>query len=243
MQIVEPYARLKRINGFTSKQYPWSDNHKDVMRYVGVECLRQIEEEGRVSHRSEDKQTETSWERFIQSVVMQHGDWSITEHVSATVEFLVDRGITHELVRHRLFSYTQESTRFVNYTRETHEPKFIRPELPKDIINNTTEDQNCTDWDIAILQARDYYEMLIKQGCTGQIARSVLPNALASKIIMTGNLRSWRHFFIMRTTKESHPQMRQVTIPLLQQFKDCIPLLYDDIIPEARQADNLRMAK
>ena len=84
---------------------------------AGVVALRTIERAARISHRSEDKQTDDSWQRFIQFVVMEKGDWSVTEHVSATVVFRVDRGVTHELVRHRLFSFTQESTRFVNYNK------------------------------------------------------------------------------------------------------------------------------
>lgn len=98
-------------------------------------------------------------------------------------------------------------------------------------------------WEQSINQAEEAYKNLIKSDTSLQIARSVLPNALASKIIMTGNLRSWRHFFLMRTTKESHPQMRQVTIPLLEEFQSKIPILYEDIFPEAKQSENLKKGK
>jgi thymidylate synthase (FAD) len=84
---------------------------------AGIECLRFIERMARISHRSEEGQTLESWERFIRAVVLEHGDWSVVEHASATVLFRVNRGVTHELVRHRLFSFTQESTRFVNGRR------------------------------------------------------------------------------------------------------------------------------
>lgn len=145
---------------------------------AGIALLKKIEWCGRISHRSEDAQGEDSWKRFIEAVVIQHGDWSIVEHASVTCDFYVDRGITLELVRHRLFSFTQESTRFV-----------------------------------------------------------------ASRIIVTGNLRNWRHFFIMRTTKEAHPQMREVTIPLLAEFQSKIPILFSDIEPLAKQSESMRKGR
>lgn len=229
MNIVEPYAQLVKLD----------DLFMGVQKFTpidGTNKLRKIEFCGRISHRSEDKMTDSSWERFIKAVVLEHGDWSIVEHADATVDMLVDRGITHEIVRHRLFSFTQESTRFVNYEKKM-QPSFIKPLMPEDSsLAMPAEDW----WADSIGQAEESYKRMLGLGCTPQIARSVFPNALASRIIITGNLRNWRHFFIMRTTKESHPQMRQVTLPLLQQFKDCIPLLFDDLEPMAKQSENLK---
>lgn len=184
--------------------------------FNGIAALKAIENAGRISHRSEDLIIYESYLRFIKAVVLEHGDWSIVEHVSVSVEFYVDRGITHELVRHRLFGFTQESTRFVNYTKK-QEPYFIRPNFKNEVSEYL--------WWYAINEAEKAYQMLISLRETPQMARSVFPNALASKILITGNLRNWRHFLLMRTTKESHPQMREVTIPLLAQFKAAIPLL------------------
>lgn len=214
MNIVEPYARLMDIES----------------REQGIALLKKIEWAGRISHRSEETQTEDSWERFIRAVVLGHGDWSIVEHASATADFYVDRGITHELVRHRLFAFTQESTRFVNYEKKMP-PSFVKPEG----MNAAAEWQ----WSSAIEQAELGYRNMLSNGCTPQIARSVFPNALASRIIVTGNLRNWRHFLLMRTTKEAHPQMRQVTIPLLAEFQAKIPILFEDIEPGARQVSNI----
>lgn len=221
MNIVEPYAKI------------WSIDGREPTRLVGQSILERIEYFGRISHRSEDSQTPTSWERFIPAVVMDRGDWSIVEHLSATVDMVVDRGITHELVRHRLFSFTQESTRFVNYEKKMP-ASFIKPDLR--LYPAVPEHY----WDNVISGLEESYMQLIRWGCPPQIARSILPNALASRIIMTGNLRNWRHFLLMRTTKESHPQMRQVTIPLLAEFKSVVPILFDDIEPNARQIDNMR---
>jgi len=215
MNIVEPYARLLRING----NGPNAES--------GRLAIQHIEWTGRVSHRSEEAMGNDTWERFIKAVVLEHGDWSIVEHATATVDAVVDRGITHEWVRHRLFSFTQESTRFVNYEKKMP-PSFIKPIL--DGVSDTIK----ADWETAIEQCGRSYKSLTRCGLSPQIARSVFPNALASRIVTTGNLRNWRHFLLMRTTKESHPQMRQVTIPLLAEFKACIPLLYDDTLSRER---------
>lgn len=210
MQIVTPYAKMLGIPD----------------KAAGIELLKKIEWCGRISHRSEEAQTEDSWYKFIHTVVLGHGDWSIVEHASVTCDFVVDRGITHEIVRHRLFSFTQESTRFVNYEKKMPS-RFIRPNF-----SNTNQ---ATAWEIAITNCELCYLDMLANGAAPQIARSVFPNALASRIVITGNLRNWRHFFIMRTTKEAHPQMKEVTIPLLREFQEKIPILYEDIVPETKQ--------
>ncbi|HET9131160.1 MAG TPA: FAD-dependent thymidylate synthase [Terriglobia bacterium] len=230
MNIATPYARLLNY-----EMLPFTVTD-------GIAALRKIEWCARISHRSEEAQTEDSWERFIRAVVLQHGDWSVVEHANATVDMLVDRGITHEIVRHRLFSFTQESTRFVNYEKKMP-ASFVVPELPDDAVragNGEQVELSASQWwRHAIKTAEDSYRGIISKGCPPQIARSVFPNALASRIIVTSNLRSWRHFLLMRTTREAHPQMRQVTIPLLEQFKASIPILFEDIEPMARQVENI----
>lgn len=218
MNIVKPYATLMDIHTIED----------------GVRLLKKIEWCGRISHRAEDKQTEDSWKRFIQNVVLEHGDWSIVEHAIVTVDFYVDRGITHEIVRHRLFSFTQESTRFVNYQKK-QEPNFVFP-FPEEETRN--------QWTKCIEKCEETYKDLVENWkVSPQIARSVFPNALASRLIVTGNLRNWRHFFIMRTTKEAHPQMREVTIPLLAQFKERIPILFDDIESLVKQSEGMKKGR
>lgn len=235
MNIVKPYARIINIDRY--------GNEAPFLTTDGIALLRKIEWCGRISHRTEEAQTEHSWERFIQTVVMGHGDWSIVEHASVTVDAVVDRGITHEWVRHRLFSFTQESTRFVNYEKKMP-TSFIEPDFgyaPEDDERRPYRRHKA--WSAAISQAEESYKALIAEGVAPQIARSVFPNALASRIVTTGNLRNWRHFLIMRTTKESHPQMREVTIPLLDQFKFTIPLLFNDIEPMQRQAEAMKKVR
>jgi thymidylate synthase (FAD) len=259
MQIVEPYAKMMPIAGLEAMGY---DRFQPAM---GNALLSHVEWCSRISHRSEEAVTADSWQRIIKSVVLEHGDWSVTEHAVVSVDAYVDRGITHEWVRHRMGAYTQESTRFVNYTKKML-PSFIYPEVDVeckrclagsevkwDIASQSwrhyTPDlvwESCSyhpQWLHAISSCEDQYKELVRIGWRPQEARSVFPNALASRIIVTYNLRNWRHFFIMRTTKETHPQMKQVSIPLLEEFKQNIPLLYDDIEPNARQVDNLKKAR
>jgi thymidylate synthase (FAD) len=248
VNIVTPYARLVAVHpGEMVRVSPTSDVPFALPDEAGVPALRLIEGCGRISHRSEDAQTDDSWRRFILAVVMGHGDWSIVEHATASVMFVVDRGITHEIVRHRLFSYTQESTRFVNYEKKLPptfvEPPWLSDEVTRAANGEPTEFSTRQVWRHAIHEAEFTYKNLVGRGVAPQIARSVFSNALVVRLVMTGNLRSWRHFSIMRTTKEAHPQLRQVTLPLLAEFKRVIPLLYDDIQPEARQADNLRLPR
>jgi thymidylate synthase (FAD) len=203
---------------------------------MGVQMLRFIEAQARISHRSEEAQTEDSWKRFITAVVIGHGDWSITEHASLTAVLRVDRGVTHELVRHRLFSFTQESTRFVRYHGNM---EFIVP-APAERVDDPVFIEL---WTKGMEQAEQNYEQAISQNWRPQEARSLLPNSLAATVAVTGNLRNFRHLFLMRTSRETHPDFRRIMDSMLAEFKRLIPLLYDDIEPNARQIDNLKKAR
>jgi thymidylate synthase (FAD) len=200
----------------------------------GIEMLRRIERRARISHRTEDKQTEDSYDRFVRAVVIAHGDWSVVEHASISTEWYVDRGIQQEITRHRLFAWTIESTRFVNYEKKMP-ANFI---MPAGLDIGQEE-----EWRLAMHDAEFHYRRMIHLGCAPQIARDTFPLALGSLIAMTGNLRNWRHFFLMRTTRETHPKLREVSIPLLEEFKAEIPIIFEDIEPLARQVDNLKKGR
>ena len=254
MKIIRPYARIL----FDST----SSSLSEAGLPQGYPAMRKIEWCARISHRSEEAQGENSWRRFIETVVIGHGDWSVVEHVSITVDAVVDRGITHEWVRHRLFGFTQESTRFVNYEKKIP-PAFIYPKPEVECrycIMGVEHDLEGERWEH--LQGEDFFEcpyhhawldhikscektyrLLLKDGWRPQEARSVFPNALASRIVTTGNLRQWRHCLIMRTAAEAHPQMRQVTIPLLAEFQSAFPILFDDIIPNQKQSEAMKKAR
>lgn len=228
-KIITPYAQMMHCHD----------------RHDGIAMLRKIEWCARISHRSEDAQSPDSWERFLRAVVLGHGDWSVTEHALVTVDAIVDRGISHEWVRHRMGSYTQESTRFINYLKKhTVTQEFVNPALficPPSIaaLKDTEKSSVYLAWLDGRNADEEEYRFLIESGVKPQEARTCLPNALATRLVSTYNLRNWRHFFLMRTTREAHPQIREVAIPLLNEFKAKIPLLYDDIEPLASQVNNL----
>jgi thymidylate synthase (FAD) len=207
-----------------------------VCKEDGIKLLKNIEAYARISHRSEEAQTPDSYGRFLQAVVIKHGDWSVVEHEKATVIFRVDRALANEIVRHRLFSYTQESTRFVNYAKK--EIEFVKPGFAE-----FKSDFDELYWKMTMQDAEKAYLDLLKAGQPPEIARGVLPLNTATTLAMTGNLRSWRHFFIMRTTLEAHRDLKKVTIPLLQEFQKLIPFLYDDLVPNERQIISMTRPK
>jgi thymidylate synthase (FAD) len=154
------------------------------------------------------------------------------------VRFICDRGVSHEIVRHRLASYSQESTRFCNYVNENFgsEITFIEPCFwSKDKCVGDVQRSYCsTTWEDAMVAAEAAYFELIRDGAQPQEARSVLPNSLKTEIVVTMNLREWRHFFKLRaagTAGRPHPQMLELTIPLLGEFKQARPVVFDDIMP------------
>lgn len=190
----------------------------------GDYIMKQIELAGRTAYKSEDKITSNSATDFVK-MIKSRGHLSVIEHQSVTVRVICDRGVSHEIVRHRLASYTQESTRYCNYTKGKFgsEITVIEPCF----WSQNDERYQIWKWTIELIEAG--YNKLIELGATPQEARSVLPNSLKTEIVITMNLREWRHFFIMRTSESAHPQMREIAIPLLKEIKRRIPLIFDDI--------------
>lgn len=190
----------------------------------GEEVIKAIELAGRVCYKSEDKITNGSAEKFVAGII-RRGHEAVLEHQSITVKFICDRGVSHEIVRHRLASYCQESTRYCNYSKDGfgNEITVIRPCFwPED------SDAMC-DWRSAMRLAESHYFSLLQFGATPQEARSVLPNSLKTEVVMTANLREWRHFLKLRCSHAAHPQMREVAILLLQKFQKLVPVVFDDI--------------
>jgi thymidylate synthase (FAD) len=191
-----------------------------------TQMLEIIERAGRTAYKSEDKIDDESHKKFVRKIV-DSGHESVLEHRIVTVKLVCDRGVTHEIVRHRIGSYTQESTRYCNYAKD----KF-GAEITVIDISDFTDGQQYQIWEEAMHSAEKCYMDLIATGCPPQIARSVLPNSLKTEIVITYNLREWRHFFKLRTAKAAHPQMREITLPLLAEFKKLIPIVFDDIVPQ-----------
>ena len=159
--------------------------------------------------------------------ITSSGHLSVIEHCSATVRLICDRGITHELVRHRLASFSQESTRYCNYAKGRFggEITVIRPFF-WDVDSAKYE-----VWKRAMEFAENSYIILIEAGASAQEARSVLPNSLKSEIVITANMREWLLIFTQRTSRAAHPQMREVMIPLLAEFKRRVPVIFDSVEP------------
>jgi len=197
------------------------------------ELLRKIENKGRVCYKSEDRITDDSAEKFIESIA-KRGHMSVLEHSSISVKFIVDRGVSHEIVRHRLASYSQESTRYCNYGHDD-EITVIRPFFLMSADGYAL-------WEDACESSEEAYLGLLAIGHNPQEARSVLPNSLKTELWMTANIREWIHFFSLRAAKPAHPQMRQVAIPLLLKLQQLLPPIfsgigYDKDFPEAHYAE------
>lgn len=190
----------------------------------GEFVLKHIELAARTCYKSEDRITTDSAFGFIKRI-MEAGHHSVIEHMIITVRFICDRGVTHELVRHRLASYSQESTRYANYFENKFgkEITVIKPPFWSE------ESPEYSEWLAAVKSTEEAYMKLIELGASPEQARSVLPNSLKTEIVMTCNIREWRHILNLRCSPGAHPQMRQVMLPLLADFYKKLPVLFDDI--------------
>lgn len=196
----------------------------------GINELQHIEKTGRVCYKSEDKITEDgeSARKFVKMIINK-GHEAMLEHSQLAVKFIVDRGVSHELVRHRIASFAQESTRFCNYSKDRFDNgiTFIQPCFWEEDSGQYYWAKDI--WIKAMESAERHYLRLTMNGIAPQEARSVLPNSTKTEVVMTANYREWRAFFKLRTAKAAHPQMREVTIPLLKELKEKLPVIFDDI--------------
>lgn len=193
--------------------------HAEIVdRLDGEAILKKLERIARVCYNSEDKITETSAAPFIRGLI-KAGHESVIEHVSFTVKFTTDRAITHELVRHRLASFTQRSQRYVDESR-------LKVIMPSKLTKYTGSYMH---WLEGCEIAAYKYNELLKAGYKREIARSVLPNCTATTIYVTANLREWRWIFLKRTAKDAHPDMQALMVPLLLRLQGLIPVIFDDI--------------
>ena len=190
----------------------------------GAAILQKLELAGRVCYKSEAKITPDSAAGFVRRI-LERGHESVLEHEKLTVRFVCDRGVSHEIVRHRIASYSQESTRYCNYALDKfqNELTFIRPFFWEG------EPEKFQVWQEAMAAAERAYLSLLELGVTPQEARTVLPNSLKTELVMTADLREWRHFFQLRAAAPAHPQMREIAVPLLKAFQEAVPVVFDGI--------------
>ncbi|MFP4214057.1 MAG: FAD-dependent thymidylate synthase [Desulfohalobiaceae bacterium] len=205
MRIIEPYVEILHLPS-------------------AKEMLGLIEQAGRTCYKSEDKISEGSAEDFVRRI-LKSGHESVIEHGTLTVRIVCDRGVSHEIVRHRLAAYSQESTRYANYAKDKfgNEITVIKPCFWSE------DSQEYQVWLQAMYQAEKAYLDLLQKGASPQEARSVLPNSLKTEVVMTCNLREWRHVIGLRSSRAAHPQIREVMLQLLAKLAPRVPVVFDDL--------------
>ena len=185
------------------------------------EIINHIERAARTCYKSESAITFEDKEKFVRNLI-KRGHVSTIEHFSLSVRFICDRGVSHEIVRHRLCAFSQESTRFCDYSGNGIE--LIHPECLNDKQRARREDH--------FWQVQELYDTEISEGLPPQIARGVLPTALKTELVLTANIREWRHIFNMRAVGiagKPHPQMLELMVPLLEEFKLKLPAFFADL--------------
>lgn len=209
------------------------DQYYSIMsKPVGL--LHTIEKAGRTCYKSENKINDASSNAFVQMLI-NRGHHAMIEFGNIVVRFITNRGVTHEMVRHRLCSFAQESTRYVNYSNKKH-IQFIKPVWSPDMFVGEYKDDLGGMHDnadilftLSCMRAEAEYNMLIDKGWRPEQAREVLPNAVKTEIVVQANIREWRHIFKLRTSKAAHPQMRALMLPLLEELREYLPVVFDDI--------------
>lgn len=214
-----------------------------ALLWVTPEPENAIERAARVCYKSEDKIGEGTAEKMIRMLI-EKGHEAMLEHASASILFVTDRGISHELVRHRLASYAQESTRYCNYSKEKfgREITVVKPPLPDGCGNPSSDLPHtcpvCANigfsedaWVLSVRAAEIAYFELLDRGCKPQIARSVLPTCLKTEIVCTANLREWRHIFRLRLSPAAHPQMRELMGLALALLRPLAPTVFEEFVP------------
>jgi thymidylate synthase (FAD) len=282
MKIVDSYARLIPPP-HVDISMGWTPFEKEH----GIQLLRRVEWYARISHRTEEAQTADSYDNFLRRWVNEHGDYSTIEHCTISADVLVDRGLSHELVRHRIAKIadqdfdidvsapevTQESTRFVNYGKRGGDISVILPpELVKihhkvceisknqgllaaiDLIDPKDEEPLeindahrllgwYNDWLQGVEEAEKHYLYQIRVKVAPELARDMLPHCTATRMVMTHNLRNWRHLLLMRSTNETHRKLRPLMVSVLEELQEKVPILYDDLEPNQKQSANLRKGR
>lgn len=193
--------------------------------------LKKVERIGRVCYKSEDKISDSSAEGFIRAII-KRGHESVIEHENISVKVICDRGVTHEIVRHRIASYSQESTRYCNYTGEKFGAQISCIDIATGFHYDMDSEADRKKWDIwnaAMEAAEKYYFEMIEAGAKPEEARSVLPNSLKTEIVMTMDLREWRHFIRLRGSRAAHPQIVEITAMIRDEFVKKYPIFFEDL--------------
>lgn len=193
--------------------------------------LKRIEEIGRTCYKSEDRITEESSPNFVEMLV-NRGHEAMIEHINVTIKFTTNRGVTHEMVRHRIASYAQESTRYVNYSKDKNGNGINVLDIATGFnydLDDINDKAKYVVWQQAMKSAEATYLKLIELGATPQEARDVLPISTKTEINMTCNLREWKHFIKLRASKPAHPEIRMLAIQVYDEFIKYLPEVFSNL--------------
>ena len=196
----------------------------EVENYDGKKIMKRLERACRTCYRSEDKVTDTSYSNLLKNCI-NRGHESILEHEKISIRMLCDIGVYKDLTRHRIASFSIESTRYCNYGKDKfdNQIRFIKPVNMKEGTTEFEFWRNCME------DIEEAYLDMTKLGCTPDQMRMILPHSTAAEVNMTANIREWKHVLTLRCTKHAHPAINQLLIPLLLKFKEDMPEIFDNI--------------
>lgn len=202
MQIVDPYIQVEKVDG------------KKIMKNIERAC--------RTCYRSEGKITDESYKTLLKNCITR-GHESVLEHEKITVRMYCDLGVYKDLTRHRIASFSIESTRYCNYGKDKfdNELKIIKP------CNIEEGTELYENWKNTCEVIEKNYMEMSKSGALPDQLRMILPHSIGAEVTMTANIREWRHILTLRTSNHTHPSIRQLLIPLLLHFKEIMPEIFD----------------
>ena len=195
-----------------------------IQKYDGIQIMKNIEKACRTCYRSEDKITGDSYKKLISNCITR-GHESVLEHEKITIQMICDLGVYKDLTRHRIASFSIESTRYCNYSKDkfSNELKFIEP------VNIDKESDLYAYWENTMKRIEMNYLHMADAKATPDQMRMLLPHSIAATVHMTANLREWKHILSLRTTKQVHPSIQQLMIPLLLNFKKQMPEIFNSV--------------
>lgn len=195
-----------------------------IKKFDGLQIMKNIEEACRTCYRSENLITEDSYKKLIKNC-LERGHESVLEHEKITIRMCCDIGVYKDLTRHRFGSFSIESTRYCNYGKDKYNNniKFIQP------VYYDNDLKKSKLWADTMLNIEENYMKMAAIGATSDELRMLLPHSTAAEVVMTCNIREWRHILSLRCSKAAHPSIRQLLIPLLLEFKKEKPELFNDI--------------
>lgn len=196
----------------------------EVEKFDGKKVMKRIERACRTCYRSEGSITEDSYKTLLKNCITR-GHESVLEHEKITIRMICDLGVYKDLTRHRIASFSVESTRYCNYGKDKfdNELKFIKP-------CNIEENSSLYDkWLNSLEIIEKNYLDMSNEGAKADQLRMILPHSIAAEVTMTANIREWKHILALRTTNHAHPAIQQLLIPLLLLFKKEMPEIFEDV--------------